>query len=575
MIAISTAEEAIVIQKEKHKIQCLKDSYIKIIETNVSNLREDCRKNQQQLTEMELNHAFEMMWTNTISELHITPLKTYDIAENMLYIITEDMKNRGSSVNQKLKKIKSLPKSERVEKNSWRAFAVYAVKFIQGFGAPKVTAKDDIFFNSVLDECSKYVKKQIRQDADYNDAYCRELLKIINNMCEQNDGKGLHVVEHFQYMHDKFFKKNDPHHRLTALKPAYLATFINTFQEKDESFNRAKRFCESCIKPAVADQIKRILGIKIVDDVLSKCDSQALKDRTFFQYTLLSYLIQEKNVQVYIEYSQNYEQCAKTWIQKYIANTYGNFHSLQLQIASDAFQRIREVLTDPEILACGSVSDFLGKFCTKLEEELALNQDEIKAIVFQTTVPIKEFASNICKSLNDTEEELKSEIKHKDDESVLCKLTIKPEDELFKKVIGCGKQCPFCKVPCEAGASNHKKYFATIHRPQGLGRYRNSETKILVHEICSTSVVSNAHFRNSDTKDKYHPYRDYCTYYPDWAIQPDPSIDASDYWKFILKEFNKEFAQVYKAKPAEIPDIWQEITEEQAIESLKKIFNMQ
>ncbi|XP_031749621.1 up-regulator of cell proliferation [Xenopus tropicalis] len=591
MMARSKAEEAMVIQKEKHKIQHLQDSYIEIIETKVSSLLEEYRKKKQQLTEMELNETFDTMWESTISEMHITPLKRYEIEKKMLDILTEDMKNRGASVNQKLQKTKSLPKYERVEKNSWSALAVNAVRWIRGFRTHNVPAKEDIFLNSVLDECSKYVKKQIRQDADYNDTYCRELLKIISNMCEQNDGKGLQLhaekeldiklcalgnaAEHFQSMHDKFIRKNDPHHHLAALKPSYLATFISTFQEKDESFNRANRFCERCIKPALADQVNRILGIKIVDDILSKHDSRAFKDRTFFQYTLLSDLIQEKNVQDYIKYTQNYEQCAKTMIQKYIAKTYGNFHSLQFQIVSDAIQRIKEVLTDPEILTCESVRDFLGKFRSKLDEELAFNQGEIKAIVFQTKVPIKEFANNICSSLNKMDEELRSEIEHEDSESVLCKLTIKPEDELFKKVIGCGRQCPFCKVPCEAGATNHEKHFATIHRPQGLGRYRDSETTILVHEICSTDVVSNKSFKNSDTEGKWHPYRDYCTYYPDWAIQPDPSIDASDYWKFVLKEFNEEFAKEYEAKPAEIPDTWHEITEEQAIESLKKTFNMQ
>uniref|UniRef100_A0A803JXH6 Interferon-induced very large GTPase 1 n=1 Tax=Xenopus tropicalis TaxID=8364 RepID=A0A803JXH6_XENTR len=555
----SKVEETVVIQKQKHKIQCIQDRYIETIETKVTSLLEDCRNKQHQPDEMELSQEFEMMWTNTIEELKITRLQRHSIESKMLEIITKDMKNRGSSVNEKLQQLKRLPRpNEKLEKNtrSIKNSIVNVLKyFVRSSSESKNPIKEDPFLSAVLHRCSQYVKRKVASDADYNDAYCWELMKIINDMCEQNDGKSLqlhaeyelnlkiyalgHAMDHFQQMHDEFIEKNDPLSRLTALKPMYLATFKNTFQEKDESFNRAKRFCECCIKPALADQINRILGIRIVDDVLSKTSSLVFKDRTFFQYTLLKNLINEKDFQEYISYTKNYEEFTKNWIQKYLVDTYGNFSSLQCKIVSDAIQRIKDILREPEILECNNMPEFFVTFCANLDEELALNQDEMKAIVFKNSATVKEFTNYVCNSLNDTEEELMSEIEHEDSESVLCKLTIKPEDELFKKVIGCGKQCPFCKVPCEAGATNHKKHFATIHRPQGLGTYRDMETKILAYEICSTEVVSNKLFINSDTRGKRHPYRDYCTYYPDWAIQPDPSIDASDYWKFVLKEFNK------------------------------------
>ncbi|MGH0176638.1 UNVERIFIED_CONTAM: hypothetical protein FKN15_073137 [Acipenser sinensis] len=38
----------------------------------------------------------------------------------------------------------------------------------------------------------------------------------------------------------------------------------------------------------------------------------------------------------------------------------------------------------------------------------------------------------------------------------LDSLPFKPQDELFKRVFGCGKQCPFCMVPCKAGGKDHK-----------------------------------------------------------------------------------------------------------------------
>lgn len=148
-------------------------------------------------------------------------------------------------------------------------------------------------------------------------------------------------------------------------------------------------------------------------------------------------------------------------------------------------------------------------------------------------------------------------------------ITVQPQDELFKKVFGCGRQCPFCKVPCEAGGTGHGEHFASIHRPQGLGTYRNEETKILCHELCSTEVVSNHTFKCPETNWEPHPYKDYCAFFDDWNIQPDPSIEASVYWKYIFKEFNEEFAKEYKALPAELPEDWYRITKERALESLE------
>ena len=153
-------------------------------------------------------------------------------------------------------------------------------------------------------------------------------------------------------------------------------------------------------------------------------------------------------------------------------------------------------------------------------------------------------------------------------------LHVKPQNELFTKLIGCGQQCPFCKSPCDAGAQEHKEHFTSLHRPEGLGRFRRISTGKLVVDICSSSVCSNTRFRCSATNGEYHPYKDYRTIFPDWHIPPDVSLEASDYWKYVLAMFNNKFAKEYNAQPADIPDTWKSITHKQAEESLKKSFNM-
>ncbi|OCT64675.1 hypothetical protein XELAEV_18045772mg [Xenopus laevis] len=71
-----------------------------------------------------------------------------------------------------------------------------------------------------------------------------------------------------------------------------------------------------------------------------------------------------------------------------------------------------------------------------------------------------------------------------------------------------------------------------------------------------------------------HPYKEYRTIYPNWDILPDPNIEASDYWKYVLKEFNEHFAEEYEARPGEYPKEWNTITKAQAEKCLNTAFGM-
>ncbi|KAJ8384926.1 hypothetical protein AAFF_G00197340 [Aldrovandia affinis] len=69
---------------------------------------------------------------------------------------------------------------------------------------------------------------------------------------------------------------------------------------------------------------------------------------------------------------------------------------------------------------------------------------------------IKANCQNILDSVKDLEANLQAGfLTSVDIHETLCILPIKPQDELFKRVFGCGEQCPFCKVACEAGGKDH------------------------------------------------------------------------------------------------------------------------
>ncbi|XP_068102723.1 up-regulator of cell proliferation-like [Hyperolius riggenbachi] len=582
-------EEAIRIQKGKHEIQFVQNSYLKIIEEKAISLLDNCKNIKHQLSDVELESEFQVMWNKTISGLQFSSLKKHNVSQEMIDQLRKDMRHKAGYLNEKLYNVKSLDdygqNSLSLEK-----------KYIQNMPEDKCSEycnKVNSLVTSLKEECNQHVTEQVNTMKDYDQTYCQELLNIINERLNQEDVRNLHLTPLFeldlklillgqaapvfQKKHNVFFLENNMKSYLDKLKPQYLSTFKNIYHEKDESKIRAQKFCETCLKPALSDYVYKNLGGEIVNDILTSGDSIKYSSRTFFQYSLLKELLEEHNFNRYVKYNNHYEVFVKNWIVKYITEKYKDvtsMESLKANILARVSRKVKQALKDPRVTESLNVSQCLKTFCAMLKKDLVFLQNEMKVIVFRNNASPVQFSADILGFLDETERQIITEIKHFTTEYVLSKAILKPQDELFKKVFGCGKQCPFCKVPCEAGAADHKEHFASVHRPQGLGTYRFMESKVLSHSICSTEVVGNTTFVNAETEWKPRLYREYRKFYPDWTIQPDTTIRASNYWKYVFKEFNKEFSDYYNAKPAELPEDWHGLTKEQALQSLKESFNM-
>ncbi|OCT59046.1 up-regulator of cell proliferation [Xenopus laevis] len=600
----SKLSEDVRIQKVMCAILEKKKGYIKAIEGKVDSLLENCKRRQVSPSDMDLKSEFDTMWQSTIAGMALRPLERNNVGQSMLQQLKKEMGNKSGYINKMLVGINHLSDSKGpfVIKDKYIDLAWYencekTVSFkvagLKDYYKQDYCYKIKILVDVLMSRCNSYVANKINTKQNYHETFCQELLNMVIEELEKKEIQNIHITDcleldlklrilgtaapRFQKMHDAFLQSNDPVECLKSLKSQYFLTFKNIFQEKDQCQNRAKQFCEQCLRPALVIHIKSHLGNEIVSDILTSIDSIKYKSRMFFQYTVLKELLEDKKFDQYVRYINNYELFVKNWILTYIKDKYrtsGEIEMLQRRILSCVMKKLKAHLQDSNILQNTSVSDFLAKIGEKLKTELVFSQNDLNVVLYQNSASVKQFSTDIQSFLNMLECEIISEGKGLSVQSILDDATVKPEDELFRKVFGCGKQCPFCKVPCEAGADDHKDHFASVHRPQGLGRYRSVATGILCCSLCSTDVLTNTSFRNSDTNWKSHPYKEYRTFYPDWAIHADSSINASDYWKFILKEFNQQFANEYRAKPAEIPEDWNRITEEQALQSLKETFCM-
>lgn len=591
--SVSNCEEAIRIQRGQHKIDTIQSGYKQKIEGKVDRLLAECRNREDKLDHEKLKKEFETMWRETLSELKLNTLQKRQVVQDMDLQLRKDLENRGSAISQMLQHVESLlsyrMKSFRMQK---KYLDLKWTRAVVEYFSQECYCKTEALAISLMKECKKYIEEKVKSKTDYDETYCGELLHMVNERLKQEDIEKLHTSPcfevdlklhtlgeaacAFQKMHEDFIKENDPQQRMGKLKPQYFSIFMDLYLEKDESQARARDFCDQCLKPALVEYVYKVLGVQIVDDILSSEQSITYRNRSFFQFELLKKLLKESNFDNYVKYISAYEDFVQTWISRQLLKRYSKMADLgdiEKKILSPVIDKVRKALKCTSVTENHRVSDFLDSLCKGLQKDLVISRGNLVGIRFINTASAKEFSDFIPTLLPALEHQILAELKGIEVESKLSNLPVKPVAEIFKQVFGCGKQCPFCKVPCEAGAPSHQEHFASVHRPQGLGQYRSLRNEKLVYDICSSAVVANCTFQNSDTKWIAHPYKEYRDYYPDWSIQPDPSIEASNYWKFVFQKFNQEFAEQYKAQPADLPVDWGTITEDQALESIKQIFN--
>ncbi|CAH2308106.1 up-regulator of cell proliferation-like [Pelobates cultripes] len=597
VMASSKCWEAVRIQNGKNEIQNIQDKCQQFIEEEVRKHLENGKTIQNVPSEEELKVEFDKIWINILQKLNVARLQKHRIDNEMLEQLKREMKDRPSMVNEKLKNIKSLKeyevKSFKIT-NSHMDGSI--LKKIFNLILKDNYKKLDYIAHSLIDDCLHYVKGKINTKEDYNELYCQELLTMINRKLDETEVTNLHptslfevdlklhilakAAPLFQNMHDEFGINNDPKLLLNQFKPQYFVIFKSRIQRnnsKHRSRSHAKHFCEQCLKPSIIDHIYKNLGKEIVDEILKSADSLRFRTRKHFHFTLLKELLEMNEFEKYLQYITQYENYVKSWISEYIVNKYkhsAGLDNLLSGILSSLSGKIKTVLQDKMVQNSQNVPELLQSFSVELRKHLVLSKNALKVTSFQNTSSTQQFSSDIKNLIDTIEEEIKSSMKSMGVETILSNLILKPQDELFHKLIGCGKRCPFCEVPCDANGTKHYHHSATVHRPRGLSQYMWLESNVLYNSVCSTDVLSNDSFINSDTDGKWHPYKDYRTIYPNWIIQPDRDMSSSNYWKFVFKQFNEQFAEHYNAEPAEIPPEWKIINQKQALCSLQEMYNL-
>ncbi|KAM9366756.1 up-regulator of cell proliferation-like [Symphorus nematophorus] len=573
------------------KAQDIQSEYRGLIEEQVMKLLRDCKNST--MSDDQLTQEFEKMWAKATE--NVPGLRERDIPACILNQLRKNLSNRN--VNEKLQNTDKHNEIGTGQFKTRRDHTDSYMKKVQHLWSSDL----QIFADGVVDSARQFVLDKTKTTGDYHDSFTRDLLENVDDSLKQSYRRyktntqfeidlKLYICgiasREFTKMHHKFMSDNDPRTQLEKHKCQYLSDFLDLYKRRDHCQRKATDFVQCCIKPAVEEYISRSLGIDIVDEILTSCHSAEYSTRSLFQYNIHKELLQKEDFESFVKYICKYEIYVKDWIFQHILQKMSEDKTL-CKLKKNNLQVIVHKIKDATEQALKgedgvllpdnkeSITELISNMRKYLIKDILISVEAEKTTLFQIQSICHPFTKSLMKSLSELNKQIHEEFSNSENiTETLNKLPIKPQDVLFKRVFGCGQQCPFCKVPCEAGGKEHQKHHAAVHRPQGLGRCSYDDTEKLVETLCTTDVHSERTFKNPDTKWEWHPYKEYTKYYPDWLIPPDRTLEASDYWKYVLVQYNDRFAEEYKAKPADVPDAWRSITKEEALKGLNEAFNI-
>ncbi|XP_015229268.1 PREDICTED: LOW QUALITY PROTEIN: up-regulator of cell proliferation-like [Cyprinodon variegatus] len=571
-----------------NELDKIKQNQTKEIEKAVCALIEKCRKKNVKMTDKELDESFNTMWNEKLKTLPFLEQQPLDIFTSVSLQLQTNLSPKGSHACQLLSKKKTkdcgLKPYQYTPKGVVENMKVRLYGFIKWKDLVKERQKNA---DSIISACTNLVMGKVEKETNYHDTYIQEILHLIDERLNNNNVNSdtdfeVSLKQHicgaaareFQKMHEDFIQENDPYRCLQKNKEKFCTDFKDVFNERDQCQKKAEEFTNQCLKPAVKDFVYRSLGSDIVDKMLTK---EEFSTRMSFQYSILLDLIEKDDFSYFQSYICFYEGFVKDWILDKINEKFSSEFSVcecEERHLQSCINDINAAIKNAKEEKAESLRTFVENVSKELNDILVISPDALDNFMVLNNADREQFAYwlNVC--VKDMIETLRNKFKDNPFEAKLTRLRVKPQDELFNRVIGCGKQCPFCKIPCDAGGKAHTEHFASLHRPDGLGQYRWEDSEKLTTDICSSLVISGLRFCCFATKNEYHPYKNYKEIFPNWDIRPDSSLEASDYWKYVLVKYNKKFAEAYDAKPADIPFWWNFITKDQAIESLRESFNI-
>ena len=544
---------------------------------------------------------FQQTWSEWINGMNMKPFKSPDVAYEVERCVCSFFSKQPPEMYfcAQLKSGKSLREFGRLEmevqeshiQGYKRSLIGKAVDYMVDMFWYGNRQKEDAMYHTsaTFSTIESYLKKKRHSRSNFHPEFVGDLLHIVRR--RRNEAKKIkftdeyevdmalivcrRAIPDFEEMADNYRKNNDPQYYVEhEMKPQFQEMFINMYEKAKYEKIAAATLCGVSIKVLL---IKR-LTLRIHAQMRDYCPW--IKDKQSFIAKILLEIgkrLNQRSHDGFELFLTNARESLQFWAKDF---TEQHCHSCEpsriTEIAQQELKSIIRFLVDKSAKASHSFSpsqivtidmwlkqfhaDVMGLSLADLS--MYFNTEELPHLDF--------FTEQVKEQLEKLHGELKTEYK-----GIRYSDTLKGEsahEMILKQVAGCTEQCPFCKAQCELTISGHDTRTAkhtTQHRPQCLGGHWWHHGNKLVLDICTHSVATYATFRNSDTNEKPHPYKDYRSLYPNWHIPADQSFQASLFWKWFIGHYSTEIEKYFKYAKTDIPREWRALQWRQVEEWLK------
>ncbi|XP_076833070.1 interferon-induced very large GTPase 1 [Brachyhypopomus gauderio] len=592
----SEIQSALIRHNLSTKIQSLLTALEAALEVKIRSLLDSCKNNDSVIEDKQLQQEFSSVWNDIPSNLDLTTHETQGIHTSMVEQLKENLNSRG------LKKQRIKLKTT----NQLRGFKVKNRHFALG-SKMKRTLKHNKevaqrFTDNLIEDCNRRVSEKLRHKEGYSDSYMRELLAIVDKGLEvltmepfvmkrkfEVDLK-VHIcskaAESFQQMYNALNHERDTKQKfLNETKERHFQSFMYSFRKRDQCQKAAWTFTNSCLRPIALDFVYNSLERQILDDMLASDYLQVYVSPRNFHYHLLRELLLENKFEKFLEYLQSPESIFRKKIENVVVERLSgsvmieDCRELRIRQIFERMEKAIDLASENSSEATCNVRLLLQRVCAVLKSpgDVTVPPDVTAGPLFDVSTQQEHFVTQLKESLAELSSSITQEFSENVDViEVPDDLSIKLQNLLYDHVKGCDKCCPFCKSPCDLGGVEHTAHEAFVHRPKGVVSYTIAGSSSLSHLTCSADMAGENQFQNRDTGGQPVLYRNYQSIYTDWNISPErlEKYGSGAYWKYVLFRYNSKFAQVYQCEPASLPEDWKQITQEEALRSLKEAFHI-
>ena len=492
---------------------------------------------------------------------------------------------------------------------------------------------EDVHFAKVqtetfLHQVEEWMENRLEGCQDFSSTLVSSLLIYLQDSIDKfNNGKNSFIfTPHYQvdialtvsgYAYKRFVTKvqqlayeNDPVKTMDQLKPMFFRTFETQFLEASNDITAAENLCNILTKSIEKALLEKV-QIHIVNSM--KLESFHFRKKIYFKVLVMKDLAAAKDFNLFKEYLSNTEASLKYWSKVYVkryceqmkANDNNLFEFARRNVnvvILEITKVIREIDENKVTAGTSIISDedtdplenpaehlhikeWLQNFRKSAKKIITIDLQEIMDVIGVISIHnLSLFTEQLIKSLNSECEVILSS--YQNISASIAKLTSdsakSPHMVLYNSLIGCKEQCPFCEEQCELTDENHlqsgKPHYTEIHRPMCLGKHTYSKNKQLIFNTCTLSIETNATFRNSDTNQEDHPYKEYKRIYPNWLISNESPKTGPKYWEWFIAKYLTELIEWSDAAPTLLKDLkalgWDDITEEEAIDNLSAAYGL-